>query len=203
MQTLLARYGTTDKALVIGYIPMILESFLGEALHLFGLAHPQVAVQIHEMSPAEQVKSLRAEAIDVAFIGNSPSELDAEFSVQCVERVPCSAILPINHRFADLDSIHLSKLADEKFIGVSEETFPRRNDYICDLCRCNGFEVNLHRSASSSASMIALIAVGQGVALIPSEAKALPICKWCLSRSIHRSMRDRPQCGGRNPRLNH
>ncbi|MBD2576713.1 LysR family transcriptional regulator [Oscillatoria sp. FACHB-1406] len=174
MQTIQARYAAVDKPLVIGYIPTILQSFLGDALHRFGLTYPQVSIQIQEMSPAEQVKSLRERAIDVAFIGNSPSELDTEFLVECVKRVRCTAMLPINHRFAHLESIYLSELTDEKFIGVSEETFPRRNDYIRDLCRRNGFEVNLHMSANSVTSMIALVAAGQGVALIPREAEALP-----------------------------
>ncbi len=74
---------------------------------------------------------------------------------------------------AILDS-DLAELASEKFIGISEETFPGRNDRIRGTCQCAGFTPNLHLFADSHASMIALVATGQGVAVMPQEAEALP-----------------------------
>jgi DNA-binding transcriptional LysR family regulator len=41
-------------------------------------------------------------------------------------------------------------------------------------CHKAGFTPNLHLFADSHASMIALVAAGQGVAVMPREAKALP-----------------------------
>ena len=174
VQKVQARYTNTDKPLAIGYIPTILQSFLGKTLHRFGLAYPQVAIRFQEMPPAEQVKALREGAIDIAFMGNPPDELDEEFVVQCVKQVPIAAVLPDTHQLADQDSIHLAELADEPFIGMSEETFPGRNDRIRDTCRCAGFTPNLRLFADSHASMIALVASGQGVAVMPNEAVALP-----------------------------
>lgn len=174
VQNLQARYRTTDKPLVIGYILTILQSFLGDALHRFGLDCPQVSIQVQEMSPAEQVKSLREGVIDIAFMGNPPDELNKEFVVKCVRRIPIAALLPNNHRLADQNSIHLSELADEPFIGMSEETFPGRNDRIRDVCRLAGFVPNLHLFADSHASMITLVTAGRGVAIMPNEAEALP-----------------------------
>ena len=174
VQTVHSRYTNIDKPLVIGYIPTILQSFLGETIHRFGLAYPQVAVRFQEMPPSEQVKALRDGAIDIAFMGNPPDELEAEFVVECVRKVPIAALLPDTHPLADRDSIHLAELADEKFIGMSEETFPGRNDRIRDTCRCAGFTPNLYLFADSHASMITLVAAGQGVAIMPNEAEALP-----------------------------
>lgn len=174
VQTVQARYTNTHKPLVIGYIPTILQSFLGETLHRFGQAYPQVTIRFQEMPPSEQVKALRDGAIDIAFMGNSPDELEAEFVVQCVKRVPIAAVLPNTHRLADRESIHLAELADEPFIGISEETFPRRNDRIRDTCRCAGFTPKLHLFADSHTSMIALVTSGQGVAIMPNEAATLP-----------------------------
>lgn len=174
MQSIQARYSNTDEPLIIGYIPTILQSFLGEALHRFGLAYPQVPIQLQEIPPGEQVRALRERTIDIAFMGNSPSELEVEFDAQCVRRVPVAAMLPSTHPLAQRDSIQLIELASEKFIGISETNFPKRNEFIHDFCRRAGFAVNLHRSADSLASMVALVAAGQGVAVIPTEATALP-----------------------------
>ncbi|MGF1938888.1 MAG: LysR substrate-binding domain-containing protein [Nostoc sp. ChiQUE02] len=82
-------------------------------------------------------------------------------------------------------SINLAQLASEKFIGMSEEKFPGRNDRIRDTCRCAGFMPNLHLFADSHASMIALVAAGQGVAIMPNEAEALPHPQVVFMRLHH------------------
>lgn len=174
VQIIQARYSSANEALSIGYIPTILQSFLGEALHRFGVAYPQVAVHFQEMPPSQQVVALREGAIDAAFMGNSPSELEEEFEVQCVKRVPIAAMLPSKHRFAHQELIQLIELADENFIGISEETYPKRNVYIRSVCSSAGFTVNLHKFADSHASMIAMVAAGQGVSVLPIELQSLP-----------------------------
>jgi DNA-binding transcriptional LysR family regulator len=174
MQTVKAYSINTDEPLVIGYIPTILQSFLGETLHKFSLAYPQVPIRFHEMPPSEQVKVLRNRKIDIAFMGNPPDELEPEFTVKCVKQVPIYALLPETHPLANQSSIDLRDVACEKFIGMSEETFPGRNARIRDTCHKAGFTPNLHLFADSHASMIALVAAGQGVALMPKEAEALP-----------------------------
>lgn len=174
VQTIKAHYTDTHEPLVIGYIPTILQSFLGQTLHRFGVAYPEVAVRFQEMPPSEQVRALRDGAIDIAFMGNPPDELDSEFVVKCVKKVPIAAVLPDTHPLADKSSINLASLASAKFIGMSEEKFPGRNSRIRDTCRCAGFMPNLHLEADSHTSMIALVATGQGVAIMPNEAQALP-----------------------------
>lgn len=173
-QTIKTLYTHTHESLVIGYIPTILESFLGQTLHRFGQAYPEVAVRFQEMPPSEQVRALRDGAIDIAFMGNPPNELDAEFTVKCVKKVPIAAVLPDTHPLARESSINLAELASEKFIGMREETFPGRNDRIRGVCHEAGFTPNLNLEADSHASMIALVGAGQGVAVMPNEARSLP-----------------------------
>jgi LysR family transcriptional regulator, benzoate and cis,cis-muconate-responsive activator of ben and cat genes len=174
VQTVKAYSINTDEPLVIGYIPTILESFLGETLHKFSLAYPQVPIRFHEMPPSEQVRVLRNRKIDIAFMGNPPDELEEEFTVKSVKQVPIYSLLQETHPLAHHCSIDLREVACEKFIGMSEETFPGRNDRIRDTCHKAGFTPNLHLFADSHASMIALVAAGQGVAVMPKEAEALP-----------------------------
>ena len=162
------------EPLTIGYIPTILDSFLGEALHLFGLKYHQVPLHLQEMFPNQQVEALREGKIDIAFMGNLPDELEAEFEVKCIKKVLIMALLPQNHLLAQKDSLNLFELSSEKFIGISETTFPGHNDRICDTCRCVGFTPNFSLYADSHASMIALVGAGKGVTIMTGEAKSLP-----------------------------
>jgi LysR family transcriptional regulator, benzoate and cis,cis-muconate-responsive activator of ben and cat genes len=174
VQAIKERYTTTDELLVVGYIPTILQTFLGQTLNRFGLVYPEVALRLREMPPSQQVQALRDRALDIAFMGNPPDELDEEFTVKCVKKIPIAALLPDTHPLAHQSSINLAELASEKFIGMSEETFPGQNNRIRDTCHCAGFTSNLHLFADSHASVIALVAAGQGVAVMPKEAEALP-----------------------------
>ncbi|MEG3440109.1 LysR family transcriptional regulator [Pannus brasiliensis CCIBt3594] len=174
VQTTRERYTEAEKPVAIGYIPTILCSFLGSALHRFGLAHPRIAIDLREMSPGEQVKALREGAIDIAFMGNPPDELEEEFIVKCIKSVPIAALLSDAHRLAGHSSIDLRELSGEPFIGMSAETFPGRNDRIVDTCRQAGFTPDLSLLADSHASMIALVGARRGVAVMPIEAEALP-----------------------------
>jgi DNA-binding transcriptional LysR family regulator len=178
VKTIQSRYSDinieANTPLVIGYIPTILQSFLGDALHRFGLAYPDIKVDFQEMSPNEQVKKLREGAINIAFMGNPPDELDKEFVVECIKKIPIAAVIPDTHPLANQSSINLAELATEKFIGMSEETFPGRNDRIRDTCRCAGFVPDIHLFADSHASMIALVSARKGVTVMPIEAASLP-----------------------------
>lgn len=53
VRTIKADYANQDQPLIIGYIPTILQSFLGQTLQKFGLAYPQISVSFREMSPSE------------------------------------------------------------------------------------------------------------------------------------------------------
>lgn len=174
VQSVQSCYSKTSEVVTVGYIPTVLETFLGETLKQFGAAYPQVTIRLHEMSPSAQVKALRKRQIDIAFMGNPPDELEEEFTVQCIKKVPIAALLPDTHPLANRTSIDLMELACEKFIGMSEETFPGRNDRIRNTCNSAGFTPKFHRFADSHASMIALVSAGQGVAVMPNEAAALP-----------------------------
>jgi len=82
------------------------------------------------MTPGEQVKALRAGRIDLALLGNPCADLDREFMVTVLTRIPFQAVLPDNHLLALRKRIALSELEGEPFIGFAEETFPGRNDAI-------------------------------------------------------------------------
>jgi LysR family transcriptional regulator, benzoate and cis,cis-muconate-responsive activator of ben and cat genes len=174
VQTIKAYYSNTDETLSIGYIPTILQSLLGETLRRFNIDYPQIAIRFYEIPPNEQVRALREGAIDIAFMDHPPDELKEEFITKCVKKIPIVAVLPDTYPLAQQGSINLAELASEKFIGMCEQKYPGQNDRIRDTCQCAGFIPNLHIFADSHTSMIALVAARQGVAIMPSEAEALP-----------------------------
>lgn len=174
VHTIQTHYSNKSELLAIGYIPAVLPSFLCNILRRFGHAYPKVSLHFRDLPANEQVKALRNLDIDIAFMGNPPNTLEDEFEVKAVKPIPLIAVLPDNHWLAQQPSIHLADLAGENFIGLSEATFPSRNERLRRTCRSIGFTPNLLTFADTPNSVIAFVAAGRGVSLMPLEVAALP-----------------------------
>jgi DNA-binding transcriptional LysR family regulator len=161
------------ETLTVGYIAPALSSILTPALRSFSQAHPQAEVALREMTPGEQVKALRAGRIDLALLGNPCPDLDREFTVTVLTRIPLQAVLPDNHLLALRKRIELSELEGEPFIGFAEETFPGRNDAICAGCQAAGFTPHFRHYVEDLTALPALVAAGKGVTLAPAEVSQL------------------------------
>jgi DNA-binding transcriptional LysR family regulator len=161
------------ETLTVGYIAPALSNILTPALRRFSQAHPKAGVALREMTPGEQVKALRAGRIDLALLGNPYSDLDREFTVTALTRIPFQAVLPDNHLLALRRRIALSELEGEPFIGFAEETFPGRNAAICAGCQAAGFTPRFGHYVESLSALLALVAAGKGVTLAPAEVSQL------------------------------
>lgn len=161
------------ETLSVGYIAPALSSILTPALRSFSDAHPHAEVALREMTPGEQVKALRADRIDLALLGNPCPDLDREFTVTVLTRIPFQAVLPDNHLRALRKRIALSELEDEPFIGFAEESFPGRHDAICSGCQAAGFTPRFRHYVENLTALPALVADGKGVTLAPAEVSQL------------------------------
>src|SRR5258705_537526 len=162
------------KKLTVGYIAPVLTSILTPALRRFAQQHPEIEVSLREMSPGEQVEALRNGRIDLALLGNPCAELDREFTLTVLERIPFQVVLPDNHLLALRKRIALSELRADDFIGFAEEKFPGRNAAIRAACQAAGFTPRLREHVENLTALLALVAAGKGVALAPAEVSQLP-----------------------------
>jgi DNA-binding transcriptional LysR family regulator len=126
------------------------------------------------MTPDEQVKALRDGGIDLALLGNPCAELGQEFQVTILRRIPFQAVLPDNHLLAKRKRLALSELKNETFVGFREDSFPGRNASICAACQQAGFIPRLRHRVGSLSALLATVASGKGVTLVPEEVGELP-----------------------------
>ncbi len=158
----------------VGYIAPVLASILTPALRRFSQQHSDTEVALREMPPGEQLKALREGSIDLALIGNPCPEVEHEFAVTVLMRIPFQAVLPDNHLLALRRHIALSELEQEPFIGFAEEKFPGRNTAICAACQAAGFTPRFRHHVENLTALLALAAAGKGVTLAPAEVGQLP-----------------------------
>lgn len=160
--------------LAVGYIASALAGVLTPALRRFAVRNPEVEVFLRELAPTDQLMELREGRIDLAFIGAACPEVEQEFSVKVIRKVPLLAVLPDNHLFALRKRVALSELEGEPFIGFAEEKFPGRNAAIRHACQTAGFTPHFRHRVENQGALLALVAAGKGVTLAPAEMSLMP-----------------------------
>lgn len=160
--------------IVVGYIAPMLSVVVTPALRAFGETHPDVVVDLIELSPGDQIPALRDAKIDIALVGQPCPEVAKEFHVTELNRTPLAAVVSDHHQYALRKKVKLTELEAEKFIGFCEQTFPGRNEAIRQACEGAGFAPCIEQQAHNLAAAIALVSSGKGVTLMPDDADHLP-----------------------------
>ena len=161
------------KTLHVGFIPTALSGFLVNGMRRFNAMHPDICVQIREMSPRQQETALVHGEIDLALLGTPCPEVKRRFATANILRVPMCIVLPNHHLLALRKSIDLAELEGESFVSLHERHFPGRPQLIADLGEKAGFALEVSIKAHGLSEALGMVAGGAGVAVLPSDVERL------------------------------
>ncbi len=164
----------SQAPLVVGYITPALASLVTPALRKFDESHPDIRVDLLELSPIDQLAALREKKIDLAFIGNPCPNVAEEFTLVELSRTALAVVVSDHHHLALRKKIRLEELENENFIGFCDQAFPDRNHLLEGVCRQAGFVPRVEQTAQNLSAALALVASGKGVTLMTTEAEHLP-----------------------------
>lgn len=136
---------------------------------------PGVDVQLREMNNVPQFAALLAHEIDVGFVRTEPRHLqDArKLRLRLLDREPLLIALPASHPLASRDKLHMSEMAGEAFVTQSREVAATLHDRLTKLAASAGFQPRTVQQAQQISGLLALVAAGLGVALVPSTMRAV------------------------------
>jgi len=134
---------------------------------------PAVALEIHAdlLTPA-QCDGLRSGALDLGVLRPPPVGEDIELVTIDVE--PLVLAVSVDHRLAVEPVVSLVDLRSEPFIAYSGPD-SAVNDAVLRSCRTAGFVPCREHTAPGTAVLLALVAAGLGVAVVPESVRALPL----------------------------
>ncbi len=165
---------TQPRSLNIGYVWGLFHSTVPQILQKFRALDSAIAVNLFDLSAAEQGKALAAGRLDVGFIGLA-FEAEAErLEKHCVGTTNFVIALPANHPLAKYRSIKLNALENEVFLVISNEHFPGASHVMLRACADAGFKPRILQVAERGHTILSLVAAGCGVALLPEPLSALP-----------------------------
>jgi DNA-binding transcriptional LysR family regulator len=141
---------------------------------------PDLKMSLREMSTGEQLESLVAGSVDIAFVRpGGPGESEG-VTLQTVLREPLFAVLPADHPLAGEMSLSISALAGQDFILHPRQIGTGLYDKIMSLCARAGFHPNLVLEAHQMSTIVSLAATGLGVSVVPEAMRRIHVDGACF-----------------------
>jgi DNA-binding transcriptional LysR family regulator len=158
--------------LSIGFVPSASNLVLPRMLDTFRRDFPDVELFLREMPPDEVRRSLHERRIDVGFL-MVPFD-DETLSCETIVSEPLIAAIPAGHPLARARSVTVASLAAEPFILPRQYSIPGYQARVLLACERAGVEPRVvQKDIWLMQTVIALVAGGIGVALVPASEQHL------------------------------
>ncbi len=174
IQQVRERFGDGKRTIRLGFLTIFLDDIVTPAVLALRRESPLTEVALFELSPRAQLDRLRDGEIDLAILGNLAEQDKASFSRRRLMRSPMEVVLPEDHQLSSRKRLKLKELADEPFVSLSDAVFPGRRLFLRSICRESGFEPRITNECDSLPLLLAAVASGSGVALLPGHSRKLP-----------------------------
>ena len=168
------RFGGERRTLRLGFIGPFLDDLVAPAVREFQQRHPKSMVSLFDLPPSAQIERLRRHELDVAILGNIDDSERAMFAVRLLSKHRMAVVVPEDHRLAGRKSVKLAELRNDGWVSLSNAFFPGRREFLIDCCAKAGFEPRIVAELDSLPLMLAAVATGSGVGIIPAHARKLP-----------------------------
>lgn len=156
----------TRGHLRLGFVGSSLYRGLPQALEQFQLLHPQVRVDMLEANSAEQILDLQQMRLDMALVHSiQPPEGIASQLIMEEAFVVC---MPEHHALQASAAVDVAELKNERLILFSPMVSPAYHQRIYEMCLAHGFAPEVRHEVRHWLSVISLVSLGQGVALVPA-----------------------------------
>jgi len=163
-----------NSQLNIGYVANIHYGLLPTTFGAFRKLCPSVALNLFDMSSAEQFHAIDSRKIDLGFVGLQPALSGRDLLSECVARDKILVAVPGNHPLARKPVLKLADLASHFFIGMSADTHPGEREWLVETCQNAGFRANILQEADTEPTALRFVADGLGMALMPEQITGLP-----------------------------
>ncbi|TAL72963.1 MAG: LysR family transcriptional regulator [Rhodanobacter sp.] len=181
-QTELARSRTTATAagqsgqLRLAYsVSVSFHPFLPRALLRHRQVAPAVNLQLSELYTERQFAALLANEIDVGFVRNEPHhQRDArQLHLRVIDREPLMLALPASHALATRETVTMREVAEESFVTQPRQLAATLYDRLAALADAADFRPRIVQQAQQVNGLLALVAAGLGLALVPASMRAV------------------------------
>lgn len=155
------------SVLTIGCVASAMIGVVPHLLREFALSHTNTSLRPREALVERQLNQLKSGDLDAGLfrsgsLGKDWRVVDTPPDLYCVA-------LPADHPLAQETEVEWSQLEDELLIMANRSRAPLEFDSIVSACASNGFRPRMIAEEVSGYNLIALVAGGRGVAVVPER----------------------------------
>lgn len=158
----------------VGYVWGLFHTLVPQWVACFRQQHPEVAINLFDLTATGLAEALQAGKLDLGFIGFAYEADSVGLEKRKVAACDFLAALPAKHAAARQRRVKLASLKDEFFIAISALTYPGAAQVLNDACHAAGFRPKILQTAERGFTLLGLVAAECGVTLLPSALQALP-----------------------------
>lgn len=151
----------------IGALQAAVDGVLSYVMRAHRREYPDVKLELAEMDTAEQVARLIEHRLDVGFVRGPVDE--PSLTVQTLIDDPLAAVVYDDSALAEHDRIDPSWLADQSIVLWSRIAAPTTYADVVELFRMHAIEPPVADEAPRIQTVLALVASGAGIALLPTS----------------------------------
>ena len=140
-------------------------------IRLFARRHPGVDVELRDLTAPEQIAALEDGTIHVGIL-RPPILSDVLLSERLLSESLVLAF-PRRHRFASYQRVPWEALADEPYVLFSHRRAPAYQSVVSRACRDAGVTLRVKYEVEHPQTVLAVIAAGLGVSLVPASLQVL------------------------------
>ncbi len=166
--------GSGSGTLHIGYTADLHYNLLPGALGALRKIWPDVAINLFDLTAAEQLRAFEQDKLDLSFVREVKLPARAGLQREHIHDCDVMVVLPEAHPQTKSPSVSLTDLKLLPFVTLSEERFPGAHDWLKRVCRKAGFAPRIAHSVDRTPTLLSCIGLDLGVALLPQACQQLP-----------------------------
>jgi DNA-binding transcriptional LysR family regulator len=161
-------------SLSIGFAASAILGPLPEIIRLYRKKFPEVMIRLQELTPAEEIESIRANHIDLGLVRERDNSNALKYEI--IVKEPFGVLLPPNHPLSEHKKLLTPEmLVNENFVHFPRETAPTLYEQIAEICRSAGFTPQIAQETSEWLTEVSLVEAGLGVAIVPASVGRLKL----------------------------
>jgi DNA-binding transcriptional LysR family regulator len=139
----------------------------GSIIRLFARRHPDVEVELRDLTAAEQTAALEGGRIHVGIL--RPPVQSKALQGERLWSENLMVAFPRGHRFKSYERVPWSALGDEPYVQFSRRRAPAFEALVARACHDAGLSLRVKYEVEHPQTILAIVEAGLGISLVPAS----------------------------------
>ena len=172
IKTMAQRIGLVEKTVTMGFVGSLLYGLLPKIVYLFRKQHPNLKIELIEMSTKDQISALKEGRIDVGF-GRLRISDSAVRRVLLREEPLMLAVHASHPLAAQTQGVYLADIVDEHMFLYPSHPKPNFSTQVRHLFSEHSLDPKNLKEVREIQLALGLVAAGEGCCIVPESAQTI------------------------------